>query len=118
MTDTIQMPDVAIRLIEVIAAGRPEAATPKPLGDREWSLFETDQGPVTVSTFEDQDGVKLQIPTRSDAGLRLATGAENRRRAGMRVQSTFNSKYWVIDLRPDDSYDYLKAIAEVCWIRE
>lgn len=118
MTETIQMPDVAIRLIEVIAAGRPEAATPKPLTDHEWSLFETDQGPVTVRTLEDQDGVQLQIPTRSDAGLRLATGAENRRRAGMRVQSTFNSKHWVIDLRPDDSYDYLKAIAEVCWIRE
>jgi hypothetical protein len=117
MTSTPQLPDIAIRLLEVVAAGRPEAAAPQPLKDHEWTLFPTQVGPVVLRTFPDQDNIKVRIPTRSDAGLRLALGAEYRRNADLRVQSSFNSREWIIDVRPDDDYDYLRAIGEVLWIR-
>jgi hypothetical protein len=116
-TTATDLPPLALRLLEVVAAGRPEAASPQAINEREWHIGTTSQGPIALRAFDGQDNLKLRLPTRSPEGIRLAADARSRRNANLRVQSSFNSKEWLVDIRPDDDYDYLRAIAESLWIR-
>lgn len=116
MSTLTTLPPLAIRFLEVLAPGRPEALDPQPLGENEWALFQTPEGPVALRVFPGQDNLKVRFPTRSREGIRFGMDAEARRAWSIRAQSSFNSKEWIVDLRPDDSYDYLKGVARNLWV--
>ncbi len=115
MADSAEHPHPLLdRFVEVLDPGIPAAyGGIEQLGERDFKLFDTPSGPCFARLFADQDRLEIRLPTRSMAGLTLGIAAA--RRARMRLQTSFDAKQWIIDIGPQDSYTYLKNVAEILW---
>ena len=114
MADAAEHPHRLLdRFVEVLYLGTPPHLEVEQLGERDFKLFDTPSGPCFARLFLDQNRLEVRLPTRSMAGLTLGIAAA--RRSRMRLQTSFDAKQWIIDIGPQDSYSYLKNVAEILW---